>query len=209
MREIDISCFSCSRGRVELLKESITRMFELANHPEKIEYVVRIDCDDDDTIHFLTKDEYLKRYKNIRVYVGPRVGYGYSHLVFKQLLKVLRGDIFCPYSDDSMMRGEGYDDRWRKFKGQTVVFGKQARLAFTREAVDSHPIIANWNDSFSGGDGAIWKYACAEGIYKKTYKLWGKKQPIDQVHKDAKEGWKPADLSILDNLEFRELEREL
>lgn len=205
---IDISCFSCSRKRPQLLKDSILKMYDLANRPENIEYVVRIDDDDLETKELLLEDDELKAYEQIRIYIGPRVGYTFLWLLFKQLMEVLRGDIFVPYTDDSLMVLDGWDDIFLQFRGKPVVIGYRGRMVYTREVVQEHSIIRDWNNTTGGTDDRIRHVATRGNFYVPIQNWYQKRQPRDETNREAQGAWRLKDLSILDTLKLTEFKRQ-
>ena len=206
--KIEISVFGASRGRTKLLKTSILNLYGLAKYPEKIEYLLRVDDDDKETIDFLLEDEELKIFRNLRIFIGPRVGYKYIYKTWVQLMRKCIGDIFLPFADDCGMILKEWDDILYPYKGEeAVIIFFRKRMAFTKIAYEKHKIISEWANRTMYTDSIIYKYSINNNICVKEKKIWERYQPDDFLFKESHGGWELEDLTILDNLPLIELYR--
>lgn len=209
-KEILTSIVTCTRLRTSWLKRAMDGFFNLAKYPDKIEYLISVDDDDEETINFAKTDDIFKKYKNIKVFISPRIGREHLWLIFRDFFKMARGDIIIPYADDNLVFLPEWDEFFLQYKDEVALIGWRARLVITKKAIEEDECIRNFGWKFNGGDTHLFKYACSKGIYKAIDKWSAKSVPNDIVQKEGywPGGWSLKDLSILDNLELKELEIE-
>lgn len=190
-----------SRGRPELLRECIKKAYDLAKFKDNLEFLIKIDNDDNDTINML-KDSFFSK-KNLRVFVNERVGFDYLWFVFTELFKLSKGDIIVPISDDLHIKRENWDSFFLPYKDKEVVAGRFSRFIITRKLLEKDDYIKNWTYSTLRGDQDIWRYAKSKGFYIQSGNYFYKK-----MHKTSREErlsrWKLKDLTILNKLNWKE-----
>ena len=131
MDDIRISILIPSREREELLKKNILRSVWKAKSPQHIEWLIRADDDDENTINMLTSTPELKNI-NIRVFVGKRVGFSNISMMAYYLCSKAKGNIIVPFADDCEILREAWDDvLWCCRNVRGVIGGGKGILAFT------------------------------------------------------------------------------
>jgi hypothetical protein len=185
-----------SRGRPEYLKKCIAWANKLANQPDEVEYVVRIDEDDTETIKMFQKDSFFQTLDNLKVYIGPRVGYQNLWRLFKRLIELSTGDIIFPLSDDLHIKSKGWDDKFYQYKDKNVIAGCFARIVLTRKAIKEHEYIRNWTGNTIRAGENIWRYARDRGFYIQRSNWFHKvdRTPTNEFY----DRWELEDESLLE-----------
>jgi len=113
-----------TRMRVKELIRGIDSLLESADDINNIEFLLRFDDDDVDTMEQV-KSYYihLSQKHNINLdmkfYLGKRYGYkGIEHYWNKDILPNATGEYVMAWADDIIMLAKGWDTEIRKFKGQ-------------------------------------------------------------------------------------------
>lgn len=104
-----VSLLLPARGRPSNLRASVDSVFALAARPDEVEVVVRLDVDDP---HLSTEASYLATHpwSRVRVFRGPRLGYGRMHGYYNGLAKLCRSDLLFIWNDDMEMVSDGWDE---------------------------------------------------------------------------------------------------
>lgn len=94
-----------TRKRVEPLKRAIGNLIDLADEPEKIEILLKVDSDDQETIDILpTLPDQVKSI------VYPRFrGYADLHIFANDLARISQGKWLWGYNDDCILYTKGWD----------------------------------------------------------------------------------------------------
>lgn len=198
-QDILYSIICISRGRPLKLARLITSVFDENSNPASAEMLIRFDDDDELSLNFYKKDDIFKKYKNIRVFSGPRFGYSRTRIIKVNLYAQAKGEFLINIADDCYMCN-GYDKTLLPHKGQSAVVGWRARLAITRKAYETYEFIRTDGgiDSIHG-DQALMNFARQQNIYKHTHKIFAHpREENDQTKLEGcYGGWKLSDLSIL------------
>ena len=217
MDNVNISVLTPSRGRMGMLEQNFYKMYKMARFPEKVESLVYIDEDDTESINFYNKD-FLKEYHPyVKIFVGPRVGFAYMHIMIKQLAALSKGDIILPVPDDCNFTVQNWEDYLLPYIDKELVLYHKFKLAITRKAYEKFECIKNFSGFSSFElrherrlkrplDAALRKYAFHHGICARGYRIYGESIPRDKTAQEGRgEQWSLQDTSILDNLPIREL----
>ena len=103
-----VSMLIPSRARPEKLLKSINQLIVTAFEPENIEFCIRVDDDDDETIAILPQLREI--HPNIKIKVGDRMdGYESLHYMYDELCHISSGTFLYLWNDDSYMKTEGWD----------------------------------------------------------------------------------------------------
>lgn len=103
-----VSMLIPSRARPENLLKSINQLIVTAFEPENIEFCIRVDDDDDETIAILPQLREI--HPNIKIKVGDRMdGYESLHHMYNELAEFSTGTFLYLWNDDSYMKTEGWD----------------------------------------------------------------------------------------------------
>lgn len=102
-----VSMLIPTRGRYQSLLEAIDSLHSLAYDQSSIEYVFKIDSDDQDTINTVNR---LSKLINCRTLISPR-GYGYLelHNFINDLASISKGDWLFIFNDDARMETQHWD----------------------------------------------------------------------------------------------------
>lgn len=100
-----------TRKRVGRLLKSIESI-KATSSEDNVEICLRVDSDDIQTLSDLPC--ILSSHKNVRVIIGPRLGYGRLHDYYNELCRIVESDWFIVLNDDITIEGEGWDERLRQ-----------------------------------------------------------------------------------------------
>jgi len=201
---INFSFVLASRNRPLHLKHSISCIYDNAQFPDNVEILIRFDDDNQLSLDFYKTDDIFRKYKNIRVFVGPRLGWAHNRTIYTRLCTMTKGDFIFHWADDNYMFKKDWDAFLLQFKGQTAVIGYRSRCVITRQAYDKYQYIRECGmGHIVGGflyDAQIKRCAARDQIYIGIEKLWHtKKNMKDTTRMDgAYGGWVLNDLSLLD-----------
>ena len=140
---INISVIMSTRGRPQYLKLALFSIFVLAKNPQKIEVMIKADEDDSDTINICKNDPFFKEY-NIRVFIGPRLGYKNLWVSSMQLEKKTKGVIIHPFGDDTIITKLHWDDILLQYSEKEVMIGSRYSFAVTRKLWEKERIVKEW-----------------------------------------------------------------
>jgi hypothetical protein len=196
-----------SRGRKDSLKKSIQAAHHTAKFKDNIEFLIRLDDDDEETISMFKQDAYFKTLKNLRVFVGQRVGYFYNWVLLIGLFERVKGDIIVPIADDLFISLKHWDEFFLQYKDEPVVVSYKARLVLTKKIIEQDEYVKTWTKKVPEGDTRIYKYAYRNGFHI-PIKNWLKKtDPHDKTKQEGLfKGWQLEDKAVLDNLRWELLE---
>lgn len=105
---VAISILIPARGRPLGLRKAIGSMCARANDPEKLEFLVYID-DDDESLKDVAFIEAASEGVHVGVWSGPRKGYKRLHEYYNALASHASGDWLINWNDDVEMLTEGWD----------------------------------------------------------------------------------------------------
>jgi len=205
MSKILTSFLIPTRKRVLPLKRAIESTYEMAMYPEKVECIVGMDNDDDETLEFVKTDKIFKKYKSIRVFSGPRIGYVYIGLILRELFKHSVGKILVGWADDCFVVEKDYDKIFKEYENDSVIIGNRCRMAVNRKAIEEYDFVKKFFNEkhVLRPDGVLFRQAWKEGIYK-SINAW-----YSHRHHGGRGalGWKLEDLSIIENFKMKEIKR--
>ena len=121
-----ISVLLPTRGRREVLKESVKGLVEKSSNPKKLEILFGIDEDDEGLADFIKND--LAPFFNehgveARASVFKPLGYENLHIYVNTLAGAATGEWLFIWNDDCAMVTEGRDDVIRSYDGQFKLLG--------------------------------------------------------------------------------------
>jgi hypothetical protein len=177
--DIEISFIIPTRERPEKLKRCLSCIYQKAVIPERVEVLLKIDDDDITTIDLLKSDEEIRDYPNIRLFNGPRIGWGNTNKMICELLNYVKGDIIVPFADDRDVTMDKWDETFVSFADQSVVFGFRIMWAFTRKAMNEFGFLRNWVRG--SADNYIWRMSKRLEIYKRIPKWFIKRESADNT----------------------------
>ena len=208
-QNILISFMLVTRKRVDSLKGSISRIYDLAKYPDKIELFIGFDDDDLETLDFVKTDEIFQKYKNIRCFSGPRVGLSNNELFFRELYSMTSGDIIIPWADDSFVTLQDWDAIFLFHKDEAVMIGWGPHWVITRKAISKYEWMASFIQKTellprpNRFDVDIPARAHKEGLFIDTKNWWKTIQPYDQTRNEGRcRGWILKDTSVSDNFKL-------
>ena len=118
-----ISVLIPSRGRPEEFGSCIENLFDLAEEPDDIEVIARLDKDDNHRRY--------PEYKNTLKIIGPRYsGYADNHKFIEEAAAVSTGDFIMQYVDTARMLNPFWDQAYLETIGQTKIFVATADQAY-------------------------------------------------------------------------------
>jgi len=132
-----ISVILPTRGRWEMMDESIGALLFKANDPDSIDILVRHDDDDPPSIPFTPK---------VRLFSGARHGYRHLHLYYNELAEKATGDWILSWSDDAVMETEGWDDVIRAQGGGLKILNATGGLnLFPIVTRELYEVLGHWS----------------------------------------------------------------
>ena len=107
MKKKTISILLASRERSEELIDTISLFYDLSYNKENIEFIIRLDNDDFDTISQINKLPYLEK---LKIIIGPRYnGYIDLHKFYNESYKLSEGVFIFLINDDLKVLTKNYD----------------------------------------------------------------------------------------------------
>ncbi len=104
-----VSILLPTRGRPKDLVQSIDSLWSLAEDKSHLEFILKVDDDDSETIHIAKKLESMLPMKTI---VSPKgLGFRSMHLWVNEMCSVANGEWVIIWNDDARMRTEGWDNK--------------------------------------------------------------------------------------------------
>ena len=126
MSETKISVILPTRGRRDVLKNSIESFVDKASNPERIEILFGVDEDDKGVNEYIKDNiaDYLKSKKvEARANIFKPLGYENLHTYVNTLAGNSTGDWIFFWNDDCLMVTEGWDEVIASFTGQFKLLG--------------------------------------------------------------------------------------
>lgn len=87
----------------------IKNIFELSSEPYSIEFLLRIDNDQNDLYNFLSNNEIINFY-NVKIYSGKRHGFTKLYEYNNEMIAMSVGDIIFLAADGNRMMDKGWDE---------------------------------------------------------------------------------------------------
>ena len=203
MDSIYSSVVLASRERPELLKQAIQTSYDLAKFKDNLEIILRLDKDDVVSLEMINKE--FKNFKNLRIFIGERVGYDYVWMLFRDMFQIAKGYIIIPFADDFSMCLPNWDEHFLQYKNESAVLGSRARMAFTKKIIDEDEYIRNFTYNMVSADTNIFYYAYKKNSYIHVKKFFKKMHKTSSYEWNNR--WKLENISILDNLKWVEYVR--
>ena len=98
-----------TRGRLNMLKESIQSLYDLAEDKSRIEVLIAMDNDD---TTFADTQQYINEHpnrENIKIFVYERYGYKNLHMYINELCLHASGKYLVLWNDDARITSPTYD----------------------------------------------------------------------------------------------------
>lgn len=116
-----ISILLPTRGRKEVLKNSLTSLFDNAKYPNRLELLLGLDEDDTETTEYIKSDiaPYL-RSKGVecRASIFKPLGYENLHTYVNTLAGASQGDWLFFWNDDAIMNSKDWDEMIYEYDGE-------------------------------------------------------------------------------------------
>ena len=119
-----ISVLCATRGRPQMIMESMQSMLATADDPDSIEFLLAIDDDDQATIDFVQSDivpNFEERDQDLYAFVQPRLGYARLNEYYNQLAQESHGEWLIVWNDDARMESLGWDTEILSHSGKFAV----------------------------------------------------------------------------------------
>ncbi len=126
VKKAHISVLLPTRGRQEVLKDSITGLIEKASNPSEVEILFGVDEDDQGVIEYIKNDLkplFDKHKVEARASVFKPLGYDNLHVYVNTLAGAATGEWLFFWNDDCIMESEGWDDVIKQYDGQFKLLG--------------------------------------------------------------------------------------
>ncbi len=146
-KETNISILMPSRERFKYLRRSLFSLDILSHYPEKIEYLIWIDNDDQESIEKLKKIK--EQIPNIRIFVCPRMGYSNIWFMLKHLIEHSKGKIILPFADDCFMREFEWDKKMMEYAEEEVFIGCKTRFGFTKKLLNKIDVSQMFKEKYN------------------------------------------------------------
>jgi len=115
-----ISVLCPSRGRPEALARTVASLRDLADHPDRVEVIVRIDHDDPEIERYLLAADPAEA-----IVVGDPLGYAGLGAYYDDCAREAAGDWLLMWNDDVLMKTAGWDTVIEAHTGRFVCLGPQ------------------------------------------------------------------------------------
>jgi len=113
-----ISILTPARGRFDQTKSVIESTYQLADYPDEVEMIFRVDEDDPDLTPRIGE---LKRYPNIKWLVGDKMeGYASLDVMVNQMCAESNGDLLLTWGNDAWFVDQGWDSQYSKWKADDI-----------------------------------------------------------------------------------------
>lgn len=130
MSDIKISILLPTRGRTDQLDKSVSSLIDLANEPEKLQWLFGFDKDDQESFLWFKENVLPKIENSGGVYTClsfEPLGYIRLHEYVNKLASYATGEWFVFWNDDAVMQDSGWDAEIMKSTGE-----------FCLQAFDTH-----------------------------------------------------------------------
>lgn len=130
---IFVSILLPTRGRAKWLCEAIDSVYSLAYNKSSLEFILKVDDDDIETIQLV---ERLSEMIPLRAIVSPR-GNGFKdmHIWVNDMCKLARGEWIFLFNDDARMVTEGWDVILEKVKISPVAIQNNDIMVLVAETL--------------------------------------------------------------------------
>ena len=121
-----ISILLPTRGRQEVLKNSLVSLVEKASHPERLEILFGVDQDDEGVVEFIKNEMTALLNENkveARASIFKPLGYENLHIYVNTLAGSATGEWLFFWNDDCLMVTEGWDEVIDQYNGQFKLLG--------------------------------------------------------------------------------------
>jgi len=114
-----ISVLIPSRNRIDILKNSINSLLSNANDPNCIQFLIRFDFDD---INSIQRFNELPNRAQDKILFGNRFrGFRDHYLFLNEVAKIADGEFLFTWNDDTTMISKNWDLEVKKYSGQFIV----------------------------------------------------------------------------------------
>jgi hypothetical protein len=105
-----ISVITPIRGRYEDTLRTIQSAYDLADKPDEVEMLFRVDEDDKELI-----GRKFPSFPNLKFYEGPRLlGYASLHHMVNELCEVSKGEMIMTFGNDARFKSKGWDSMYEE-----------------------------------------------------------------------------------------------
>jgi len=121
---LEISVLLASRNRPEICHKSIKGMFERADDPDNIEFLIAIDDDDKASEEYFVETMLPWAEEagvNLQVHSVPRWGYAQLNMYYNYLAVRASGRWMIVWNDDARIESDGWDSAITEYNGQFVL----------------------------------------------------------------------------------------
>lgn len=102
-----VSVLIPTRGRPKMLCEAIDSLYSLCNNKSNVEFILRVDADDIETMNVSIK---LAESLPVKIIVAARgAGYLAAHTWYNEMCALASGDWIFIYNDDVLMKSNDWD----------------------------------------------------------------------------------------------------
>lgn len=113
-----ISILTPARGRFDQTKDVIDSTYDLADYPDEVEMIWRVDEDDPDLTPRIGE---LKRYPNIKWIVGDKMdGYASLDIMVNEMAAESNGDLIGTWGNDAWFMDKGWDTQFKEWSGDDI-----------------------------------------------------------------------------------------
>lgn len=114
-----VSILLPTRERFDLMLKSVASLYDKAKFPEKIELLLWLDDDDEESISRIKEIEKITT--NYQYLIGDReFGYSSLHKFINSLCKISTGRYLLLWNDDAVMMNYNWDEVLTLYDGETV-----------------------------------------------------------------------------------------
>ena len=112
MNDIFVSFILCSRKRPERLLKFISSVYNTVDNPDEIEIYIKFD---DDDLESISKIEEYKKFKNVKIMIGPRLnGYTSCEFFLNKMIDDTNAKWVSVVNDDMYLIGKGLDTQLKQ-----------------------------------------------------------------------------------------------
>ncbi len=119
-----VSVFIVTRKRAKSLIQALDSLISLSHNQSSIEFVIKADEDDLDTINIVRNTQTKFPFLNFKLIITPRgKGYAEMHNWLNIMAKEASGDWIFIFNDDARMKSDRWDEILLNVYGQPAWFG--------------------------------------------------------------------------------------
>ena len=113
-----ISVLIPTRSRVAQTLDIIKTTYALADYPDEVEMILRVDDDDEE---WMAQLDNAPRYPNLKMMIGPKMnGYGSLDVMSNEMAAVCNGDLIMTLGNDAWFLDKGWDSLYSKWKKDDI-----------------------------------------------------------------------------------------